>query len=40
MAGDRVELEASPVPRSPPLDFILGHCEGVARDRGPRAVAG
>ena len=31
VAGDRAELEASPVPRSPPLDFILGHGEGVAR---------
>lgn len=40
VAGDRAELEASPVLRSPPLDFILGHGGGVARDGGPRAVAG
>lgn len=40
VAGDRAESEASPVPRSPALDLIPGRGGAVARDRGPRAVAG
>ena len=40
MAVGCAELEASPVPRSPPPDLIPGQGGGVARETGPRAVAG